>query len=216
LILGAKLRAARRRGARGAVMFIVAMTLAVLASIGLFALGSATTEIKTSGFERQNAQSHYLAEYGIIGAAQNTNSDTASVYMGMMLNAARRDTNCVSLPGVASTATRTSQACRRMGSDELSKLWPGSPGVAFSPKPLGPFPVNADFFVELTDPVQSQPPPGFDLKLGLCFAKLTVTSFGLTQPALNNPSTDLAALYGAEGIEMARARITAGPTRCGP
>jgi len=216
LSAAAKLRAARRRGARGAVMFIVAMTLAVLAAIGLFALGSATTEIKTSGFERQSAQSHYLAEYGILGAVQNTNSDTAPVYMGMMLNAARRDTSCVSLPGVTSAATRTSQACRRMGSEELSKLWPGSPGAAFSPKPLGPFPIAADFFVELTDPVQAQPPAGFDLKLGLCFTKLTVTAFGLTQPVVQNPAKDLATLYGGEGVEMARARITAGPTRCGP
>ena len=50
-------------------MFIVAMTLAVLASVGVYALAAAANEVRTSGNERQNTQTHYLAEYGVLGAA---------------------------------------------------------------------------------------------------------------------------------------------------
>ena len=64
-LLHTKARQRRRRSQRGAVVFIVAMTIAVLASLGLYALQSASTEVKTSGYGRQNAQSHYLSEYGI-------------------------------------------------------------------------------------------------------------------------------------------------------
>ena len=61
-------------------MFIVAMTLAVLASLGLYALASASNEMKTSGFERQNAQTHYLSEYGVLGGADDMNPTTAQLY----------------------------------------------------------------------------------------------------------------------------------------
>ncbi len=66
----AKRRAALRRREGGAVMFVVAMTLAVLASVGIYALAAAATEVRTSGNERQNTQTHYLAEYGVLGAAR--------------------------------------------------------------------------------------------------------------------------------------------------
>ena len=62
----AKRRSALRRRDEGAVMFIVAMTLAVLASVGVYALAAAATEVRTSGNERQGTQTHYLAEFGVI------------------------------------------------------------------------------------------------------------------------------------------------------
>ena len=65
----AKRRAALRRREDGAAMFIVAMTLAVLASVGVYALAAAATEVKTSGNERQNTQTHYLSQYGVLGVA---------------------------------------------------------------------------------------------------------------------------------------------------
>ena len=46
----AKRNARRRATQSGAVVFIVAMTLAVLASLGLYALQSASAEVKTSGY----------------------------------------------------------------------------------------------------------------------------------------------------------------------
>jgi hypothetical protein len=58
----------RRRSDRGAIVFIVAMTTAVLASLGLFALVAASQEVKTAGYERQNVQQHYLAESGLVAA----------------------------------------------------------------------------------------------------------------------------------------------------
>ncbi len=208
------LRARRRRAQEGAIIFIVAMTLAVLASLGLYALASATNEMKTSGFERQNAQTHYLSEYGVLGAAENVNPVTAQLYLGLMMDPARRDTGCISLPGVNqadATIPATAKACRRMGSQELNQTWLSVTQGAVPPSSFGASPLVGDFFVELTDPVQTQPPPGYDIKLGLCFAQFTVTSVGLTQ---SSAGTTPDQIYGSEGLEMARAHITAGPIRC--
>ncbi|MEO7112907.1 MAG: hypothetical protein ABI183_20865 [Polyangiaceae bacterium] len=206
-------RAARRQHEDGAVIFIVAMTLAVLASLGLYALASTSNEMKTAGFERQNTQSHYLSEYGVLGAAENVNPTTAQLYLGLMMDPARRDKSCVSLPGVDPNdplIPNTVKACRRMGSGELNQAWLSSAQGAVPPNGLGSTAINGDFFVELTDPAQTQPPPGYDMKLGLCFAQFTLTSVGLTQPA---SGTGLQ-VYGSEGVEVARAHITAGPIRC--
>jgi hypothetical protein len=103
----ARRRSARRKKSGGAVIFIVAMTLAVLASLGMYALAAATNEVKTAGYERQSAQSHYLSEYGILGAAENVSPVTAQVYLGMMLAQSstatlnRNDSGCLSLPMTA-------------------------------------------------------------------------------------------------------------------
>lgn len=195
-------------------MFIVAMTLAVLATLGLYALASASNEMKTSGFERQNAQTHYLSEYGVLGGADDMNPTTAQLYLGLMMDPARRDTNCISLPGVDLTDVtipNTVKACRRMGSQELNKPWLSVSQGALPPSAFGSSALAGDFFIELTDPAQTQPPPGYDMKLGLCFAQFTLTSVGLTQSAAGTTGEQI---YGSEGVEMARAHITSGPIRC--
>ncbi len=207
-------RAARREREEGAVIFIVAMTLAVLASLGLYALASTANEMKTAGFERQNTQAHYLSEYGVLGAANNVNPTTAQLYLGLMMDPTRRDTNCISLPGVNLSdplIPNTVKACRRMGSGELNKAWLSSAQGALPPNALGSPALSGDFFIELTDPAQTQPPPGYDMKLGLCFAQFTLTSVGLTQSAAGTTGQQV---YGSEGVEVARAHITAGPIRC--
>jgi hypothetical protein len=66
----AAIRRTGRARRRGAVIFIVAMTLAVLASLGVYALRSAATEIRASGNTRQAMQTHYVAELGVTEAVQ--------------------------------------------------------------------------------------------------------------------------------------------------
>ena len=214
----------RRRGRRGqredgAIIFIVAMTLAVLAAMGIYALRSASLEIRASGYNRQAAQAHYLSEYGVIAAAETINAETADLHLGLMLNTSRRDTNCISLPNVNLSDPNiavTSKACRRMGSGEIAKQFLASSQTAFSANPFGPFPLNGDFFIEVTDPFQAQPPEGYGLDLGMCFTSLTVGAYGIAQPQAP-PGGDAgppgAAYYSNVGLEVARSRITAGPIR---
>jgi hypothetical protein len=214
----AKVRARRRRREAGAAMFLVAMTIAVLASVGIYALSAASLEVRTSGNERQSTQTHYLAEYGVIGAMHELTATKAQFYMGLMLTTP--DT-CLSLPGVAGNDALT-MACRRLPDTELGQQWtPNAITIAYSSAPLtpgvspgsfGPTPMAGHFFVELTDPVELSPPARYAIDLHFCFIQLTATSTGITQPwqALANP----VAQFSGEGLEMQRARLVAGPVQC--
>jgi cytosine/uracil/thiamine/allantoin permease len=221
-LLAAKRRSRRRALQGGAIIFIVAMTLAVLASLGLYALQSASMEVKTSGYGRQNAQSHYLSEYGTLTGANAMGGTTGQLYLAMMKNPTQRDTACVSLSGVDVNASDLSKSCRRMGSSELSSAWGTAVPAVAAPTTavagsLGPYALTGDFYVEVTDPSTGAAMWGIDTKLGLCFQQFTLTAVGITQPDQTLLGAPLAptALYGAEGLEMSRARITSGPMRQG-
>jgi hypothetical protein len=222
----AKRRAARRRSEAGAAMFIVSMTIAVLASVGVYALAAAANEVKTSGNERQGTQTHYLSEYGIIGTTHAVYATQAQYVLGLTMNAKSMDTSCVSLPGVTSGLDPMTTACRRLGASELTTIspsaWATTPTVSYSggsiplsktatPGSLGPTPMLADFFVELTTPTQGHRVPRYGD--AYCFIQLTVTSSGITQPIVAGTG-GVTAQFGSEGLEVARARILAGPIKC--
>lgn len=222
-LASAKLRAGRRKDGAGAVMFIVAMTVAVLAAMGLYALHAASTEVKTSGYERQNAQTHYLAEYGVLGGAQEVAGTKVQLYVGLMV--AKPDTGCLSLDALTknstyySTATPLSKACRRMGAGELVNTATGWATPVLDPYAngkgsFGTAPIGGDFFIELTDPAQTTPPAGYDQKLGLCFTQITLSANGITRPFIQGGTSPEQFTYGNEGLEGARARIIGGPMRC--
>lgn len=201
-------------------MFIVAMTLTVLGSVGVYALAAASNEVRTAGNERQSSQTHYLAEYGVLGVTHEMVSSKAQFYLGLMLK--NPDTVCVSLPNVPATASILTRACRRMGSAELGTPWTASPitvpygsnyayAAGITPGSFGPMPMNGDFFVELTEPLQAQAPARYATDLHFCFVEMTATSNGITQPVIPG---QLTGVYANEGIEVQRARIMAGPVQC--
>jgi hypothetical protein len=203
-------------------MFVVAMTLSVLGSVGIYALAAASNEVRTSGNERQNTQTHYLAQYGVIGATHEMAASKAQFYIGLMMSSP--DSTCVALPGVPSTAAPITRACRRLGSAELGTPWtatgaqitvpygattPYAAGVA--PGSLGPIPLSGDFFVELTEPTKAHGASRYATDLSFCFVRMTVTSNGITQPVIAGQPTGV---YANEGVEVERARVVAGPVQC--
>lgn len=215
----AKRRAARRHDEGGAAMFIVAMTLAVLASVGIFALAASSIEVRMSGNERQSTQTHYLAEYGILGMTRELAPTKTDSYVGMMVN--NTDT-CLALANVPSGAPPLSLECRRFHSQEMSQTWQGAPVVDayggnapfaahIDPGSFGVTPMDADFFVEITDLQIVKAPNNSDR----CTNLLTVTSYGVTRPLYPGLANTVTTSYGAEGIEIQRARVAALGS-CGP
>jgi hypothetical protein len=210
----AKRRAARRHDEGGAAMFIVAMTLAVLASVGVFALAAASTEVRMSGNERQSTQTHYLSEYGILGMTRELAPTKTDSYVGMMVSAT--DT-CLALSNVPATAPPLSLECRRFHSQEMSQTWNSGVNVIDSyggkapyashvtPGSFGVSPMDADFFVEVTDLQIVKAPNNSDR----CTNLLTVTSYGVTRPLYPGLSNTVTTSYGAEGVEVQRARVAA-------
>ncbi len=217
----AKRRWSRRRaGEAGAAMFVVAMTLTVLGSVGVYALAAASNEVRTSGNERQSTQTHYLSEYGVIGVTHEMAASKAQFYVGLMMSSP--ESTCVALPGVTSTAAPITRACRRLGSKELGTPWTGTSitvpyaGTApyqngVTPGSFGPVPMNGDFFVELTEPTKAHAAARYATDLQFYFVRLTATSNGITQPVIPGQPTGV---YANEGVEVQRARVLAGPIQC--
>jgi hypothetical protein len=221
----AKRRSSRRAREAGAAMFVVAMCVAVLASVGVYALAAAANEVATSGNERQNTQTHYLAEYGVQAAAHAVSGASAQLYFNVMTIPAPGATalpSCASVPlpnGV--TPPPASLACAQLGSVDLARTWtqpqatlpyaglvPYQSGV--SPGSFGLTPLGGDFFVELTEPTKAPSPAGFDQSSPLCIIQFTATVTGYTQPL----SSTGAVSYESEGLEVQRARILGGPIGC--
>jgi len=221
----AKRRSSRRARSAGAAMFVVAMCVTVLASVGIYALAAAANEVATSGNERQNTQTHYLADYGVQATAQAVAGATAQLYFNLMTIPAPGATalpSCASIPipgGV--TPPQASLACAQLRSSDLAKSWtqpqatlsyagtaPYQTGVA--PGSFGLTPLTGDFFVELTDPEKAPAMVGFDQNSPLCVIQFTATVTGFTQSL----SPTGAVAYEGEGLEMQRARVMGGPITC--
>ena len=149
-------RIKRRRQERGAVLFIVAMTLAVLASLGLYALAASTNEMRQAGYERVNTQSHYMSEFAAVAAANSIDYQTAQTYVNMANDVSKRDKNCISLPAINSanstllSAGETRTACYRIGKTEMATQW-GTMTALPATNPFGPYTNTGDFYAELTD-----------------------------------------------------------------
>jgi Tfp pilus assembly protein PilX len=215
--------ARRRDGEGGAAMFVVAMTLAVLASVGIYALAAASNEVRTSGNERQNTQTHYLAEYGVLGVTHEIVGSKAGFLSSLMT---RNSDTCMSAPppppsvSIANATSPKVIGCRRIGSNELGTVWTGAPvtvpyggqqayQAGIGPGSLGPVPMAGDFFVEVTEKQPAPYAPGQQLSQGFCFIRLTLTSVGRTEPVIAGQTTGV---YANLGLEVQRAHIIAGPT----
>lgn len=201
-------------------MFIVTMMMTVLATVGLFALAAASTEVKTAGNERQSTQTHYLAEYGIIAMAHNADGPHSTAYLIRMT----QNQVCQSLPippnaAMPSVLDPASLSCGLfdMVDFQTTGNWLMPPTVTYTGAPystsvttpgsLGPVPTTPGFAVELTDSNTAMA-PGNSLGSNspVKFVMVTATAIGVTLPSFG-----AAASYANEGIEIQRARIVAGP-----
>ena len=226
--LALAMRRARRRahgGEAGAVVFIVAMTIAVLVSLGIFALVSASTEIKSAGYERQAMQTHYLAEFGMVAAAQKVGPDYAQAVEAQMrttsdYNGSYLRHHCISLEAVPTTADAPSRECKILRSSDLTQGWglatPLRPSSLTVPGSLGAVALNGDFSVEISDPVFGQPVAGManigQGQQSMCPVTFTVAAYGIVTP--NNAGSNLTQLYGSASAEEGRGRLTGGPIVC--
>lgn len=206
----ARARARRRARERGAVVFIVATTLALLATVGVYALTQARTEVRAAGYLRQATQAHYVTELAGAAVSEHVTSANADYFLNVLMTSDKQDKNCLSAAkweAAKTTSSALAQACWRFDLRELQPTWSGK--TAFTTESFGRSEVGAGFFVEMTNPMTVAMPPGFDLSLGLGYARVTVTAGGYVYPLDSaNP-----ALVRSETLELGRGRFLVGPIR---
>src|SRR5690242_15407483 len=75
----------RRRGEPGMAMLLVLMLIVLVSAAGVFASKSASLEVRSSGFARQAAQTHYVAETGLVSSLDELRRDCGK-YMPLINN----------------------------------------------------------------------------------------------------------------------------------
>ncbi len=200
-------RAHARRREGGAVIFVVATTLGVLAVMGVYALGATTDDIHAAGNMRQAIQAQQVGDFGAAAVADWVSYDNADNIVNTRMlnpstNTSSSDQNCLSTQrNIASVAgSNRTKACVRVSKLELQKTWQNR--EAFTSQSFGDVNMTGDVYLELTNPTQAPAPPGYDVNLRLKFAMVTVTSFGIVKRAGTTRQ---------ETMQMGRGRFVIGP-----
>jgi hypothetical protein len=214
----------QRARERGAAVFVVLLVITLLTTLGLFAVRSASLSNTASGFNRQMTQTHYVAEYGIIGAAAYLDTRGQAI-SDKMLDPNMMDTTCAGMCR-ASPPNIALPKCAKLGYADMNgqvssynaqnELIEPVSGPAYAPTgigSLGPAPLEADFNIEITDWYEAWPPvPGFDATEGtLTHAMVTVTVSGMVRPPQATAGVWDTNAATAAGVEATRAHVIIGP-----
>jgi len=201
-------------------MFIVATTMALVGLMGLFAIASATREVRVAGFIRQSTQAHTLSQATIQASAAYLDPN----YAGPMIHdyatgrlAGVATTNCLSSapPGITniSNDTLASTCLRVMDNDMSSKMstnWISSSNLNGSdPSPRTGYKTLAtETGFEITYPHQQACP--YAVSPGMHCYRATVTTFAqVTSGAPPGPAPLTG--YDIQKTEMGRGHLLVGP-----
>jgi hypothetical protein len=159
-------------------MFIVAVTLGLLAAMGVYGLSATAYDVRAAGHVREATQAQHAAEAGIILAAETLQAGTA----GEMVRAMQADPSvgfklnsraCKTSKPPSSTLDdaskyRVAEACLILSPKEMQNISPIKTWVApdplvvgaetgvFTSKSFGEVPVFPFLRVELTNPINWQ------------------------------------------------------------
>lgn len=206
-------RARARRRDAGAVMFIVVVTLGLLAVMGVYGLSATSADVRAAGHLREALQAQKAGEQALTLTAETLNPQSVSPLIAQMTTAGRT-ANCKTAAalGVGVTPVPPAAACLRLtetgmrAASALVNPWAAGtnasyPDSTFAPDSLGLVKSIPNVNVELSDPFDVQR-PGFDASMR--FTQVTATVFVDVRSTV-----DLTAP--SQAIVSGRGRLTVGP-----
>jgi hypothetical protein len=206
-------------------MFIVAVTLGLLAAMGVYGLTATAVDVRSAGHLRESAQAASAAEHALILTAESfTPGTTGEIVKAMQAGrtAAGTDiqaTHCTTSNPFNSATNpefRAAQACLSWSVAEMTAIAKGvnawtldsTTNSTFTPESFGQVPNWPYMRVEITNPVDIPPPPGTGLNDRFTFTQVTVTTF---VDMKNATDAATAATVPAESVAQGRGRLTVGP-----
>jgi hypothetical protein len=209
---GALARARRRQRSAGAVMFIVVITLGLLAAMGVYGMSSASSDIKAAGHMRDALQGQKAGEHGLTMVAETLNPGTAQTLVTNMTDEVNRTKNCRTAATYLGGGTAPSAAgCLRLSETEMTNAVAFvNPLIApgFAPDSFGALNTRPYVEVELSIPLDMPPPPGSGYDPNTTkFTQVTATVF------VNVRTAPTAA---AQAVVAGRGRLTVGPIQGRP
>ena len=203
-------RARVRRREAGAVMFIVAVTLGLLAVMGVYGLSATSADIRSAGHMREALQGQKAGEAVFMMTGETFNAKVAAGLVRNMADGVGQARDCVTAKAYTGNVdTSAAEACIRLDPARMvtyaNTTNPGAPWAASGAFSAGSFGsvVNQPFVsVEVTNPVDTDVAAGNSQKVR--YTQLTVTV--LVQM---KASAGVAAVTSVAG----RGRIIVGPTQ---
>lgn len=203
-------RARARQRSEGAVMFIVVVTLGLLAAMGVYGLTATQSDIKSAGHMREALQAQRAGEHALIMTAETFNPATSKALVESM-SGAKRTQNCRSatLYGGPLVPVPPAAACLRLTEAEMKatnasvNAWTAVPG--FSADSFGAVNATPSVEVEISNPVDIPPPAGSGYDPATQrFTQVTATVFVNVRSTVD-PNTP------AQSVVAGRGRLTVGP-----
>lgn len=193
-------------------MFIVVVTLGLLAAMGVYGMSSASSDIRAAGHMRDALQGQKAGEHALIMTAEVLNPGSAQPLVTNMTDENNRTKNCKTAAPYAGAGTAPSAAgCLRLTETEMTNA------VALVNPHINPGFVNDSFGalntkpyveVELSNPLDMPPPPGSGYDPNTTkFTQVTATVF------VNVRTAPTAA---AQSVVAGRGRLTVGPIQGRP
>lgn len=205
-------RARARRRSDGAVMFIVVVTLGLLAAMGVYGMTSASSDIKAAGHMRDALQGQKAGEHALIMTAETLNPGSVQPIVMSMTDELHRTKDCKTAAPYAGAGTAPSAAgCRRLTEAQMTAavalvnplIAPGFAADSFGALNTKPY-----VEVELSNPLDVPPPPGSGYDPNTTkFTQVTATVF------VNVRTAPTAA---AQSVVAGRGRLTVGPIQGRP
>jgi hypothetical protein len=201
-------------------MFVVAITLGLLAAMGVYGLSATAADLRSAGHVREALHGRSAGEHALMTTAETMNPSSAAALVAMMTagTAYGQSTDCRTAAAYALTnaSTRDAQACVVLDMPKMQKiansngtpLWPEAI-KPFAPDSFGPLiPTPPPFApvsrVEVTNPVDVLSPDGKS-----SYKRVTVTTFIEMRDTLAPESKP------AHTIVTGRGRLTVGPIAAG-
>jgi hypothetical protein len=204
-------------------MFIVVVTLGLLAAMGVYGLSATSADLKSAGHMREALQSQKAGDDALAATAESFNPASAKSLVESM-SGAKRTTNCRTAAGagdvpasiapyVGTVPVPPKVACLRLSEAEMRiavnqgitpKAW-DDPIPLFQPDGFGAVTSKPNVQVEISNPVDIPPPAGSGYDPATQrFTQVTVTVFVDVRSTINPTAP-------AQSVVSGRGRITVGP-----
>lgn len=193
-------------------MFIVVVTLGLLAAMGVYGMSAASSDIRSAGHMRDALQGQKAGEHALIMTAETLNPGTAQALITNMTDANNRTKDCKTAAPYAGAGTAPSAAgCLRLTEVEMKNaVTYVNPLVTtgFALDSFGALNTRPYVEVELSNPLDVPPPPGSNYNPATTkFTQVTATVF------VNVRVTPTSA---AQAVVAGRGRLTVGPIQGRP
>jgi len=191
-------------------MFIVVVTLGLLAAMGVYGLTATQSDLKSAGHMREALQAQRAGEHALMMSAETFNPASAKALVEAM-SGAKRTTNCRTAMPYAGPLVPVppAAACLRLTEAEMKvigntvNLWTAVPG--FSADSFGAVDSTPGVEVEISNPVDIPPPAGSGYDPATQrFTQVTATVF-VNVRSIVTPSSP------AKSVVAGRGRMTVGP-----